>query len=122
MLLLGSLPGCWSTAPSDPGTFTLAPGGSASYGALAIRFIGVESDSRCPAAALCIQQGDAEVRLEATVRRQTTPLTLRVNDPERRRIAHRGYLIELTALEPYPFSTDPIPAADYRVTLVISGE
>ena len=59
------------SSPSGPTArldenFVLAPGDSARVSGtdVSIRFIGVQSDSRCPADAVCIQGGDAIVRVE----------------------------------------------------------
>ncbi len=53
--------------------FTLSPGESAAVANtnLQLMFAGVASDSRCPADALCIQLGDAVVRLRAADYRAT---------------------------------------------------
>src|SRR5436190_21967519 len=57
-----------ASAPSGPvnAQVVLAPGETAdvSGAAIRLRFVGVMGDSRCPAGALCIQGGDAVVRIE----------------------------------------------------------
>jgi hypothetical protein len=96
----------------------LAPGASASYGGLVVRLVAVTSDSRCPANAICIQQGDALMDVEARANGATTTYTLQVNDPAKRSAVHAGYRIDVDMLTPYPFTT-PIPQADYRLTLTL---
>lgn len=127
--LLGALCsfGCSSPSePSTPSTVVLAPGETATYGALATRFIGVTADSRCPANALCILQGDASLTIEARVGRAgPTRYALQVNDPVRRRVVHAGYVIQVDDLSPYPFTIatiNPIPSDEYRVTLTFDRD
>ena len=59
-----------ASAPSGPvnAQVVLAPGETAdvSGAAIRLRFVGVMGDSRCPAGALCIQGGDAVVRIVRT--------------------------------------------------------
>ena len=119
--------GClFPTEPSSPQSFVLAPGESASYGALRVRFVGVTADSRCPANALCIQQGDAAFTVEARVRNvDPASYELLINDTARRRVVHAGYAIEATELAPYPFAIatiNPIAPGDYRLTLKLSRQ
>jgi hypothetical protein len=84
---------------------------------LAIRFDGVDGDSRCPADALCVLGGDAIVRIVVTDRR-TTPYDLHTGDM--RPVTHGDFSIALVRLEPYPFSARPIDPAEYRVTLRVT--
>jgi hypothetical protein len=116
--------GCsWPTGPSDPLTVELAPGGSATYRTLSVRFVGVTADSRCPADALCVQQGDAYFTIEAQLRGSSaTPYDLQINDTQRRRVVHGDYSIEADTLMPYPLSSVPTTPQDYRLTLTIEKE
>jgi len=86
---------------------------------IAIRFAGVEGDSRCPADALCIQGGDAIVRIEVTsANGSVTTYDLHTGDM---RPAVLGSLtIALVQLSPYPFSARPIEPDDYRATLRVT--
>jgi hypothetical protein len=113
---------CSSPLAPDPVTVTLAPGAEVRYGRLGVTFAGVTADSRCPATALCIQQGDADVAVDLTIDNATTRHTLRINDPDRRDAVQAGHRIRLDTLEPYPFTTTPIPPADYRATFTVSRE
>jgi hypothetical protein len=111
-------------APSGPGSFVLSPGQSVSYGPLAIRFIGVSADSRCPGDAVCLQfsAGDATVVLDASGAGAPARHELRINDTSKRRVTQGGFVVELTALSPYPFVSRPIAAADYRATILVGPE
>ena len=115
--------GCDSpTTPTDPLTVTLAPGQSADYGPLSVKFIEVTDDSRCPGNALCIQQGDATFAVEAKVGLNTDTYELKINDAAKRSVVHAGFVITASELGPYPFTIDLIPPGDYRLTLVIDEE
>lgn len=124
LLLAAVSAGCFSpTEPSDPLTVELAPGGSATYRTLTVRFVGVTADSRCPADALCIQQGDAFFTVEAQLRgSNATPYELQINDSQRRRVVHAGYSIEADTLMPYPLASIPTAPQNYRLTLTVAKE
>ena len=120
LLLLVIAAGCQSPAEPDTSlTVTLTPGESVVYGRLTVRFIGVSEDSRCPADALCIQQGDATFTVDARVGSASARYDLRINDEQRRRVVHRGYTIEADELTPYPFTTNPIEPDEYRLTVTM---
>jgi hypothetical protein len=123
-ILSAASAGCLLPAgPSAPLTVELAPGGSAAYKTLTVRFVGVTADSRCPADALCIQQGDAFFTVEARARGSAaTQYELQVNDPQHRRVVHAGYAIEADTLFPYPFASVPTVPEDYRLTLTVEKE
>jgi hypothetical protein len=101
--------------------FTLAPGQSAAVEGtpLRIEFLQVSGDSRCPADALCIQRGDAVVRLRASAS-TTADYELHTSDDDRALVTHAGYRIGLAQLQPYPFSSRVIDPDAYRATLAVS--
>jgi hypothetical protein len=112
-----------STTPTVPlnRDFTLAPGelvviDETSTG---IRFAGVYGDSRCPADALCIQGGDASVRIEVHPN-HGKPSTYELHTGSMRPVTHDRHVIALVALVPYPFSSRTIKPEDYRVTLRVT--
>jgi hypothetical protein len=111
-----------STSPTTPidVEFTLRPGESRRVEdtSFSIRFIGVEGDSRCPADAICIQGGSAEVRIAVTSGLATEPYALHTGNMQP--VKHGGLTIALVELAPYPFSSRPIAPADYRATLRVS--
>jgi hypothetical protein len=105
--------------PLDTG-FTLSPGESRAIEGttLTIRFNGVTGDSRCPADAVCIQGGSAEVRITAASDASTRDLVLMTGDM--RPVQHGPFTIALVQLAPYPFSSRTIPPEDYRATLRVT--
>jgi len=101
--------------------FILAPGESAKVtGAdVRVRFVGVQGDSRCPADAICIQGGDAIVRVEvlaSTGGASTYDLHTAKSEPVR----HGEVSIALVELTPYPFASRPTQPGDYRATLRVT--
>jgi hypothetical protein len=101
--------------------FTLAPGESATVrgASLSLQFLRVSGDSRCPADAVCIQGGDAIVHVRAAGA-VTADYELHTGGPPRAVVAPSGLRIELTQLQPYPFSSRTIQSGDYRATLVVT--
>src|SRR6476659_1201542 len=102
-----------SCSPASPTArlnenFVLSPGETTSVSGtnVSIRFMGVQGDSRCPADAVCIQGGDAIVRVEAqssTAGAKTYDLHTATSQPVR----HGDVLIALVELAPYPFASRP---------------
>ena len=80
-----------------------------------ITFQRVVGDSRCPADALCIQGGDAIVRIDVATPAGRSGYDLHTGN--NRPVAHHGLTIHLVQLEPYPFSAHPIDPATYKATL-----
>jgi hypothetical protein len=103
--------------------FTLAPGETASISGhgVRLRFEGVTGDSRCPADALCIQGGDAVVKLQATGDGGSLSLDLHTGDASRASVTYGNVKVTLVELQPYPFSSRTIAPGDYRATLVVSA-
>lgn len=112
------------TAPDVPlnQQFTLAPGETAAVEdtSLRVQFLRVTGDSRCPADALCIQGGDALVHVRAQDGGAASEYELHTGDSSQSAVTHAGYRIELSGLQPYPFSSGPIQPGDYRATLTVS--
>ena len=110
-----------ATAPSGPlDRQVVIPAGqtaSVADAGVSIRFDGVLGDSRCPADAICIQGGDAIVRLDVDGLGRRATHELHTGD-SRIVTRHEDLTIALVQLEPYPFgSRPPIKPDDYRVTL-----
>ena len=100
--------------------FLLRPGESATVedAGLAVRFDVVASDSRCPADAVCVQLGSAEaVFTVSEAGRPGTSLTLRTSPRDGQRATVGEWMLTLVRLDPYPYSSRPIAASDYRVFL-----
>jgi hypothetical protein len=97
--------------------FVLAPGESAVIAetGIRLRFVGVDGDSRCPADVLCVQGGDALVRVEllsfgAGV--QSYEFHTAGTQP----VVSGSLTIVLVQLAPYPFSSRTIQPGEYRAT------
>jgi hypothetical protein len=108
-----------TTGPVDA-VSVLAPGESADVPAAGIRlrFQGVMGDSRCPADALCIQGGDAIVRIEVTSSNGAASYDLHTGNMQP--VRHADLTIALTQLSPYPFSSRTISPGEYRATFRIT--
>ena len=116
--------GCSSSSPSAPGPvnvqLTLAPGQSSRIDSgTSVRFVGVTSDSRCPAAAICVWSGDAAARFEVVNTPNTAPVDLHTTlDPKQAEAG--GLKVELQLLAPYPVTSNDIPPSDYRATIRVT--
>jgi hypothetical protein len=86
---------------------------------LRIQFVGVFGDSRCPADAICIQGGDAVVRIRVADTGTLRTYDLHTGDANRASVSHGALLIELVELLPYPFSSRTIDQDDYVATLLV---
>lgn len=127
--------GCTRTPPSEAvpdgplitrgrlgDTLTVPLGGEAVLddGRLRVRFAARLTDSRCPANAMCVWQGDASVRLRlrAGAVQQDTVLHTAL---EPMRVTVAGYAVHLAGVMPYPGTwyegtPEPAPTAQLVVT------
>ena len=87
-----------------------------------IEFFEVTADSRCPLDAICVWAGDATVHVGLSEVGSTDRAELHTGDPARATVTHRGFIIHLVDLQPYPASTRPIAPAEYRVTLRVTRD
>ena len=122
-MALGTIGGCDESPPTGPSLneeFTLAPGEITTIAdaGVRIRFDQVEGDSRCPADAVCVQGGDALVRIAVVERSTERPYELHTGNMEP--VTHDGLTIALVQLQPYPFSSRTIEPGDYRATLRVT--
>ena len=122
LVCLFEVTACTSDSPVAPGPpidrqVVVSVGSSASLpeASATIAFERVDGDSRCPADALCIQGGDAIVRIEVTT--PAARVMYELHTGNQRPVAHRDLTIHLVQLEPYPFSSHPIDPATYKATL-----
>ena len=123
IVLLGALVavGC-SGSPTKPDTvvtLTLAVGQAGTGGDVAVTFLGVTSDSRCPTDTTCVTAGDAIVSVDVTVAGDTGRYDLRSTTSAR--IVHRGRVILLRGLTPERRTTRSIDARDYQATIQVGG-
>lgn len=86
-----------------------------------VTFVGVPGDSRCPIDAVCVWQGDAEVRLDLTENRAVVHQTTLHTGVEPKVVEFNSYRIELLEVAPARRSNDEIRQRDYSVRLRISG-
>jgi hypothetical protein len=81
-----------------------------------VRFMGVESDSRCAMDVICVWQGDAvanfSVELNCECRAAAYQLQLHLNMEPRSGTAY-GYRVEFKGLQPYPSSASQIKPDAY---------
>lgn len=114
--------GSTPTAPALPARqqLVLAPGQSAAVqgSPFALRFDGVEGDSRCPADAFCVLGGDAVVKVSVLTATSAQVYELRTG--AMRPFTYADMTVSLVQLDPYPFSARPIEPADYRATLLVT--
>jgi hypothetical protein len=115
---------CLGNSPSSPTPddrrVVLAPGESAAVASrLTVGFVGVFGDSRCPADALCVQGGDAIVRIRITQEQSQAELDLHTGDMKP--VSFDDVRIELVRLDPYPFSSRTIQPEEYRATLLVTS-
>jgi hypothetical protein len=86
---------------------------------LAISFLSVLEDSRCPQGVNCVWQGNAKIAIEVKVKGEKSA-TLDLNTGHGAKEAdHQGYRISLINLVPHPKEGEPTRAADYRATLKV---
>ena len=104
--------------PSSPVTFTLEPGESVRIERTTVEFIEVVSDSRCPLNALCVHPGDVVVEIDLTVGGSSDRFELALDDENLSSVVHRGVVVTLLAVQPYPAGS-PIDPDDYRATFEV---
>jgi hypothetical protein len=112
------------TAPGDAidARIVLSPGQTSPIegAASSIRFQGVLGDSRCPGDAICLQGGDALVRIDV-IPSFGASSTYDLHTGSLEPVRHHDLTIELVELTPYPFSSlPPIQPNDYRATLRVT--
>lgn len=115
-----TLAACSSASAPSPlnQEIVLAPGQSVPVdrATLALRFLGVPSDSRCPADALCVDPGSARVDVQVNSLFDVRIASFETRAPKPVRVG--TLTLELVELAPYPAtSQQPIDPADYRATL-----
>ena len=96
----------------------LAPGQSAVFDAenLAVKFVGIDTDSRCPSDVACVWAGEVVVRLSVRKDSRTKELSIKATQS----LPVDGYSVTvLDVLPPRP-SSQRIAPADYRVTLKVA--
>jgi hypothetical protein len=120
-------PACLFQSPTAPAQdvdaeVVIAAGQTAAISGTSIRiyFERVIGDSRCPADVMCIQGGDAIVRI-AVVSGTRDAQQYDLHTGDMKPVQHDQLTITLVQLQPYPFSSGPIQPGDYRLTLRVTG-
>ena len=90
-------------------------------GGLRLTFTGVTSESRCPVNVLiqCVQAGSARIALRITSGVGTRDVAMETTTRSDTTTVER-YVVRLVGVTPVPTTTDPIPAASYRMTLRVT--
>jgi len=121
--------------------FELRAGAATRIGDLAVTFLKVNSDSRCPKDALCVWAGEGLVTILLS-QAPLPPLSVTVltggmragtcvgesnrgecvltTSPNGSTASHAAYTVRLVQLAPYPSSAASIRPEDYVATLVVS--
>ena len=110
-----------------PGEAVLKPGESIGDAnrSIKITFVEVLEDSRCPADAMCIWQGNVEVLIEISygTEMQQHTLTLgKLIEGNVNSITVGEYTITLVQVDPYPLASQSTYASDYQITLDVKIE
>jgi len=98
--------------------FRLAPGGEVALAGAdrAVAFVAMVNDSRCPSDVVCVTAGNAEVRLRLRGGGVDSTFSLNTTTPPKEATI-KGVRLELVGLEPYPKTSVPRVAGDYRATI-----
>lgn len=99
--------------------YVLGFGETIHVAALTLEFTTLAEESRCPASAICVWEGNARVLITATQGRITDVLDLNSNPRFPVRAIFQGYVIELRRVDPYPATPARPLAQDYTVTLFV---
>jgi hypothetical protein len=120
------LSGCTSGGPAAPSApvnvqVTVGVGQTVDVpeAALRLRFVEVLNDSRCPADAVCIQGGDAIVRIDV-ISTVGGSATYDLHTGDMKPVMYGSLTIALVELNPYPFSSRPAAPGDYRGTFRVT--
>ena len=91
---------------------------------LALKFVAVPQDSRCPSNVNCVWAGDAEVALELVHNNCTTALKLHTHQGSTASNEGEvgGFRVKLVKLDPYPHTERKISPSDYVATLLVTKE
>ena len=86
---------------------------------LSLEFTTLAEESRCPASANCVWQGNARILVTAMSKRAMAVLELNINPQFPVRAVFDKYVIELRAVDPYPMTTALPHVQDYVATLFV---
>lgn len=78
-------------------------------------------DSRCPAGATCIWEGNAQIAVTVSKpSNEPQKLLLNTNGSFPTKAAYLNYIVSLVRLDPYPTVGSVIPERAYRAALVVT--
>lgn len=111
--------GAQEAASPHTSTFTLALHEIGSTFGTSVTPLEVIEDSRCPMDAMCIQQGQARVRVQTVdgMGTSTAVITLAATEPITTEVAS----LWLTEVMPYPMASDPTEPEQYRFTFRVEA-
>ena len=104
--------------------FELAAGQTAVLASEALRvtFETVSNDSRCPAGATCVWEGDASARFTLAKQGQEKSFVeLHTNARFDRQASYHGYRVVLESVRPYPKLNQTIPPTAYVARLRVEA-
>ena len=78
-----------------------------------LEFVGLVEDSRCPADAMCIWQGQAVLQFALDGQRFKTTFT----GPDDEVVVVAGWAVQVLDVQPYPLASQPHDPADTDVTV-----
>ena len=114
---------CWTPTSPDAVAgkpFDLKVGATATLDdGLRIKFDRVTADSRCPIDVQCVRAGEAVMTVSLVTSNGTSDIREMRSGATGSQISYAGHTIQITALSPYPRSTQPIDQRDYIATFVI---
>ncbi len=90
---------------------------------IAINFVKVVQDSRCPSDVTCVWQGEVTILVNITNSKKIAGsfnLTSRAGEDDLGAKTFDRYRIKLLQVEPYPISAKKIEPIDYTATLIVS--
>ncbi|HKY79135.1 MAG TPA: hypothetical protein VJ182_03990 [Anaerolineales bacterium] len=125
-LLAVLLAACQPASPAElpGGQVVLSPGETVASGDgnITITFLEVLADSRCPADAMCVWQGNVSVLLQVVSGGQTRQVTLTLGEllaGDVNLVTVNGATVSLVDVQPYPLASQHTDPTHYEVTLDI---
>lgn len=88
---------------------------------LALEFTTLDGDSRCPANAVCIWEGNARILLALTRGQSSTVAELNTSNRFPTVAVFEGYFVELRRLDPYPATAGIPQPQNYTATVFVDG-
>lgn len=92
---------------------------------LAIKFVNITEDSRCPSDVTCVWEGQASALVSFSGGKSAGNFTLTVRGSGNTDLSSKavnGYLLRLVDVQPYPTSKQKISPSDYTARFVLSRD